>query len=95
MKRLKITTYKSYAYMFRADNQANLPCISVDSSETFLSREVHISGYVWESKFLYTRINFQSKVLHGIICASFNLLSLMVSLKFKAKKIQIFGAYSS
>ena len=27
MKRLKITTYKSYAYMFRTD--------SVDSSETF------------------------------------------------------------
>lgn len=36
MKRLKITTYKSYAYMFRTDNLANLPCISsVDSSETF------------------------------------------------------------
>ena len=70
MKRLKITTYKSYAYMFRTDNQANLPCISsVDSSETFLSREVHISGYVWESTFLYNRINFQPKVLHGIICA--------------------------
>lgn len=34
MKRLKITTYKSYAYMFRADNQANLPCISMDSSES-------------------------------------------------------------
>lgn len=96
MTRLKITTYKSYAYMFRADNQANLPCISsVDSSETFLSREVHISGYVWESTFLYNQINFPPKVLHGIICASFILLSLMVSLKFRAKKIQIFGAYSS
>ena len=36
MKRLKITTYKSYAYMFRTDNLASLPCISsVDSSETF------------------------------------------------------------
>ena len=96
MTPLKITTYKSYTYMFRADNQANLPCISsVDSSETFLSREVHISGYVWESTFLYNQINFPPKVLHGIICASFILLSLMVSLKFRAKKIQIFGAYSS
>lgn len=60
---LKITTYKSYAYMFRAYNQANLPCIS---SETFLSWQVHISGYIWESTFLYNRINFQPKVLHGI-----------------------------
>lgn len=88
MKRLKITMYKSYAYMFRTDNLASLPCISsVDSSETFFEPG--------ESTFLYNRINFQPKVLHGIICASFILLSVMLSLKFKAKKIQILGAYSS
>lgn len=62
MKRLKITTYKSYAYMFRTDNLASLPCISsVDSVKLFLSRAVHISGYVWESTFLYNRITSNPK----------------------------------